>query len=265
MPQIVEFVPANGFVAESYKTFFSAFSSNYKVQYLSRYGHAAAARGALRNWEGPTQELIDHLKSTTRPREQVIGLGHSMGGVLLLQAYARAPEKFSHLCIIDAPIFHPIKQWSISCAQFLGIAGYSLVAARKSKKRRAHWPSLEAMRAYLLARPFFQKFSPDALNDYLRYGVEKTTHGVSLRFSPAVEYGLFKSIPPFFRKVHPSVPTYYLYSAQYSLLKRVDIRFLMRNIVGATFVAFPGGHLYPFEDPSAAAFLVESLVSREGT
>lgn len=259
---IIEFVPANGFVAESYAAFFKEFSPAYTLQYLSLYGHSSLAQ-PLRNWQGLTNELLAHLERVA-PKEQVIGIGHSMGGVLLLQAYRRSPERFSHLLIIDAPIFHPLKQWALYIAQHLRVIGYGMPIARKAKRRRQHWPSREAMHADLSAKPFFQQFSPESLKNYITYGTKRTTNGVSLQFSREVECEIFKNIPPFFKGIQLGVPTYYLYSlrnsSRNSFFKKMDITFLMRTMPGATFVAFANGHLFPLEDPSVAASLVQSLI-----
>ena len=258
---IIEFVPANGFVSESYQAFFDAFPPIYRVQYLSLYGHAPSC-GSFKDWDCLTDQLLAHLHTTTPHGKKVIGIGHSMGGVLLLRAYLKSPEKFSQLFLVDAPIFHPVKQWLLYLAQRLGVIGYGLTPARKSRKRESHWRSKEAMRQYLTTKAFFRNFSPAALQHYIEHGTKKTERGVSLRFSPAVEYEIFKNVPALFGGVSVSIPAHYLHATQHSVLKKVDINFLMRNMVGMTFVSYPGGHLFPLEAPAAAASLVQSLVRK---
>jgi len=76
---------------------------------------------------------------------KIIGVGHSLGGVLTLLAASRHPDYFSRIILFDPVLFiSPIIAFQ-HCARLTGLWKYGRTARAVNKRRRL-WPDQETMR-----------------------------------------------------------------------------------------------------------------------
>src|SRR5687768_16400842 len=99
--QIIHFAHANGFPAKTYTKLFSFLEDDFEINYIERHGHNPDFP-VTDNWKLLTAELKNEIENAyDRP---VIGIGHSLGGVLHLLAAAEKPELYEQIILLDAPI-----------------------------------------------------------------------------------------------------------------------------------------------------------------
>ena len=99
----IQFSHANGFPAPVYEPFLRHFSQ-HDIHAIPVLGEG---KYTIRNsWKSLARELIDTIEA--RQTGPVVGIGHSLGGVATFWAAQQRPDLFSHVFLLDPPIF----QWS---------------------------------------------------------------------------------------------------------------------------------------------------------
>ncbi len=248
------FSHANGFPAKSYGIFFDYLQPHH-IHYINAYGLESGFNG--RDWRPFSRELIRFIRSKTQ--HPVVGLGHSFGGAVTYWAAQMEPSLFSHVIMLDTPFFGPLRRNAIRIAKWLGVEGRLIPPARKARKRRDYFASREQALDYFASKPLFFHFHPQALSDYVRYGLVEENGLFRLLIPPALEYKIFCASAV---KLGPqiSVPSWFVYATPGGVLSDRDLQWNRRYFSRTKFVAFEGGHMFPLEQPEAAARLIKSLI-----
>jgi pimeloyl-ACP methyl ester carboxylesterase len=99
--EIIHFAHANGFPARTYNKLFSYLSDAYEINYLERHAHNPKFP-VTDGWEF----LVDELKSEIEKHytRKIIGLGHSLGGLLHFLVAVKHPELYKAIVLLDAPV-----------------------------------------------------------------------------------------------------------------------------------------------------------------
>lgn len=258
MKQGLYFVHGNGFPARCYQQMFKSLEHSFEPFYIDKIGHATEFP-ITDNWPFLVHELIQNLEMQTS--EQVVILGHSLGGILSFLAAIQRPELFKAVIMLDSPLLSRFKSHLIYLAKMSGLID-KLTPASRSLQRRDVWRSREEARQYLKRRALFRYFSPACLEDYLEYGMIKTDAGYELIFKKETEYELFCTVPhvlPEFQN-RLNVPTALIYGTQSHMLSRSDVRYMKKNYKVNTY-KIQGGHMFPLQRPESTAGLIESVVS----
>ena len=252
----LHFSHANGFPAGCYRKFLGCLESDFRVGAIDRIGHDPAYP-VTDGWPHLVAELIDHLKSNHR--QQVIGVGHSLGGYLTFMAAVQRPELFKCIVLLDAPIIGYFKGTALGMAKRLGLAD-RVTPARATRDRRREWPSEEAMIAHFRRRGLFRDFDADCLHDYARFGTIAHGTGLRLAFDPEVEYAIYRGIPhdmeAYSKRLH--VPAGYLGGRESIEAGRIGLAHTRRHF---RVRCIEGGHLFPLERPEAAATALREMIA----
>ena len=108
--------------------------------------------------------------------------GHSMGGACLLMVAHRHPDLFSHLVIYEPVVFPPVT-----------MDDGPPELAQGARRRRTTFASYEAAIANFTAKPPLNRFTPAALEAYVRHGFRQEADGeVHLKCSPELEATTFE-------------------------------------------------------------------------
>jgi pimeloyl-ACP methyl ester carboxylesterase len=253
---ILQFSHANGFPAETYSALLLTLKEDFDVRYIRQFGHNfhyPIADG----WGHLVHELVDELKQIGSP---VIGVGHSLGGVLTLFAASLHPELFSYIVLLDPPIMNPIKGAFLYCLKKLRLHVY-VMPVHQAARRRTHWPDYEEMRLYLRRRQLFDHISDEGLEDYMRYGTKQTKTGVFLLFNPAIESKIFSTLPHEYVSYQKRliVPGTLLYGEDSNVVNWFD-RKTMEICTSLNIQQVPGTHLFPLEYPQVTARLIKGMI-----
>ena len=95
-------------------------------------------RGFLPYTQGKYKLIIETTGSSvlTLNEDNIIGVGHSIGGNLILRAALNQPEKFKKIILLDPTMLVPIKTffWNIMCIFNLQSKFLPLINKAKNKK-----------------------------------------------------------------------------------------------------------------------------------
>ncbi len=265
---MIIFAHGNGFVGEVYAPFMAALQtgSAEPIRYVSSFGQPAKYAPTT-SLLPLVQQLLDLAQSSSKP---LTGIGHSMGAVVLLLAHYLHKGLFDRLVLMDPPLFIGQRAWLVWVAQQLGIASSIVPIARKTQRRRDAFSSQTEAEAYWKNKSFFAHFHPEAFAQYVRHGLTQTPNGnYTLTIPKALERRFFALPPPVLPigrmphilRLRPlEIESYLLYSAQYPLLRRTDIRYIARKLTDTTFIPMVGGHMFPLESPVVVGQFVRKLL-----
>ena len=207
-------------------------------------------------WPHLVEQLIDTLEREYRGTP-VLGVGHSLGGYLSFLAAVRRPELFRAIVLLDAPLIGGLRGHMLGATKRLGIVD-RVTPAGATRDRRSQWDSRAEARRHFHGRRLFRDFTDDCLDDYVRFGLVRSGGALKLRIDPQVEYQIYRTIPHDMGRPLRAlrVPGGFVGGEHSDVVRRTGLaatrrRFVLRKV--------PGGHLFPFEHPAAAAEAVKEL------
>ncbi|WP_027966278.1 alpha/beta fold hydrolase [Halomonas halocynthiae] len=258
------FSHANGFPGRSYRSFLAPLESRFTIYAVDKLGHSQNFQVG-HNWLALRDELLTHLADIPTP---VVGVGHSMGGVLMSMAALAAPQHFRCVVMLDPPLMLGIDAKAMRLAKLMKLTD-RVTPAGRSKGRRAQWSSREAMRDYLKSRGLFRRFTDQALDDYLEGASTSLANGERvLTYEPEIEVEIFRHLPHHLSRLPKriSVPLGLLAGQESELLTPRRCRKIMAS--GIALEKVPGGHMFPMEYPeetrSALLKMIDKLTSEHG-
>lgn len=258
----LHFAHANGFPVETYRVLLDDLGRDYRVFGMNQrplWDGEDPAR--LNDWHRFVDDLIDFLDENVEA--PIVGVGHSLGGVVTALASVRRPDLFSAIALID-PVFLP-PQWSLIWKTIKALhLGHRLPLVRGAMRRKADWPSREEALERYREAPAFARFDPRVLADYVEHGfVDNNGYGVSLRYPAVWEAWVFENTPhdhwPQIAKI--STPCLIVRGEESDTLVPASWRRLHRMLPEARFHEIQGaGHLVPMEKPGAVADAVRTFL-----
>jgi pimeloyl-ACP methyl ester carboxylesterase len=244
-PRLV-FAHANGFPGLSYKSLLAPLADTFDVHPLERLGHNPDYP-VNHNWGNMVDELLARLPENGEP---ILGVGHSLGGLLMAMAARQRPERFYGVIMLDPPMLLGIDALAMKAAKRLGFID-RITPAGKTLKRRREWPSREAMAHSLRRRGLFRSFTAEALNDYVQAGSRPLDDGrVTLAFQPEIEVEIFRHLPDDITRLPQTlgVPSVLVAGETSDLMTAARVKRLKRR--GMRVLNVPGSHMFPMEYPA---------------
>lgn len=258
MPQPIFFAHANGFPSATYGKLFAALAPDYAVQHLELHGHDPRFP-VNDNWSNLVDELIHHLAAGAAP---VWGVGHSLGGVLHYHAALLRPELYRGVVMLDSPLLTLADRIVIRAAKRFGFID-RITPAGRTLGRREEFADLDEARSYFAGKSLFRRFDPECLDAYVRHGLHSSGTGLRLRFDPATEISIYRSVPHTSpgRPRQLQVPLAMVRGRHSRVVLAHHVR-LIRRMPQGEYLTLPGGHMFPLERPQDTAELLKSLFAR---
>ena len=130
---------ANGFHPQTYQTSLHGLMEDYHIlSYLARPFWSQESPDGLKHWTQLADDMVAALK--THKDKGIIGIGHSLGGVLTLYAAVNEPGLFSRLILIDPTMLSPKFLWQIKFMKFFGFEARSFLVKGALRRKRT-WES----------------------------------------------------------------------------------------------------------------------------
>ena len=234
-------------------------------------GHGAS-RPAPRNYDWNrchVDEVAEVLREESLP-DNLIGVGHSMGGATLVALELRIPGTLSRVAAIEPPLFTRL---TAGIGRAATAAGLNPIAAAARRRRRV-WPDADAAREHI-GRRLAADWDPAALDAYIAHALRPDADrgGVALACDPETE-ALAVSSPG--ESVGSLTSGYSGRVCAFTLVTCERSRFsplgpmvpnapyyehLIAPALGAAVQRLDGvSHLAPHEDPKAVAALIAAEV-----
>ena len=255
---VLHFSHANGFPAPTYRRMLGLLEASFRVSMITALG-MDPRHPPTEGWPLLARQVIEDVeRSHAQP---VIGVGHSLGGYLTFMAAVARPDLFRSVILLDAPIIGVIKGRLLGATKRFGIVD-RVTPAGATRERRAEWGNLAEAERHFRAKTLFRDFAPEALRDYVRFGLMDDGSKLRLMINPAIEYEIYRTVPHNLHQLLPNlkVPAGFIGGAHSDVVRRVGLSTMRR--AGFLLRRVQGGHLFPLEHPRAAADAILEMTVR---
>jgi pimeloyl-ACP methyl ester carboxylesterase len=166
-----------------------ALTDHYSVWSIDQRGHGASGKaldGRYDDWSVFVDDLLAVVDALGEDKWR--GIGHSLGGTVLLLAEQRRPGTFTDLCCYEPVVFPPLPPADSPHRR--------PSMSELARKRRPHFASRQEARDNFASKPPMQDFDPSALDAYVTYGfVDDPQGGVTLACARDDEASVYEGAP----------------------------------------------------------------------
>lgn len=254
----IHFAHANGFPAGTYSKLFSYLDADFEIGYLARHGHNPKFP-VSDNWKFLKDELREEIRR--RYTEKIIGVGHSLGGVLHFLVAVENPEFYRQIILLDAPVISRLSSHGLRILKMTRLIDrYS--PSQMTRFRRNLWSSPEEAFEHFKKKPKFAAFDDDVLRDYVEHGTFQTAKGFELFFSPKIEAMIYQTIPHHLPRYRGKlkIPTAYVGGTRSKEGELARLSFMKKHFP-IDFYQIEGSHLFPFEKPLETAEKIKLIAN----
>ncbi len=246
----IYFAHANGFPAKTYSKLFDFLRDDFEIGFLERHGHNPKFP-VSENWKFLKDELREEIKK--RCTEKIIGVGHSLGGVLHFLVAVENPELYQQIILLDAPIISRLSSHGLRVLKLTKLID-RFTPSQITRFRRNLWISKQEAFEHFKKKPKFAAFDEAVLRDYVEHGLIETDKGYELFFKPSIEAKIYQTIPHNLPKLRGKlrIPTTYIGGNHSQEAKLARLSF-MKKYFPIDFYEIEGSHLFPFEKPQLTA------------
>ncbi|MBX2848981.1 MAG: alpha/beta hydrolase [Acidiferrobacterales bacterium] len=191
----LHFSPANGIPAASYQSFFCQFEQNFNISAMDSRG--AWSESGVPDESLTLQNYADDLIEALQIKfdQPVIGVGHSLGGMVTILAAIKRPELFSKVILIDPASTPTVLADAIFKCLPKTVHETLFPFIKGSLQRRRIWDSREQFINKYRNHRTFRRFTNQALKDYAQYGLKRCSDNkFELVFSPDWEAFNFRKV-----------------------------------------------------------------------
>lgn len=253
---LLVFAHANGFPGAVYRRLYAGLERAFDLAWLPAIGHDPR-RPVTEGWPHLIEELLEFTERHARGR-RVLGMGHSLGGYLTCLAAIERPDLYRAIIVLDAPMLGGLRGAAFAALKRVGLAD-RVTPARSARRRRSDWPDRAAALAHFRGRGAFRAIDEEGLSDYVAHALRPGADGaLELLFDPGIEASIYRSLPhDMGRRLRAlRVPAGYLGGRESAEARQVGLALARRHF---RFRQVPGGHLFPLEQPEAAARAVIAM------
>jgi pimeloyl-ACP methyl ester carboxylesterase len=262
-------VHATGFCAPMYAPLLDGFE-DFDVLALDVrcHGGSSEPRPFALGWDRCAADVAAVLTASS-PRQPMIGIGHSMGGALLLLHEQGHPGDFAGLWVFEPIVFPPDAADRTS-----ETADADNPLAAGAERRRPGFESRAAARANFASKPPMQSFDPRALDAYVEHALrpapsaDPDTGPVELCCRPAVEADFYRMGPrhdAWARLGEVVAPVQVVTGAATGFSPALVAPLLVERLPHGVLETHDDcGHFAPFEQPTLMAESIHRWIAAHG-
>jgi pimeloyl-ACP methyl ester carboxylesterase len=260
--ETIHFAHANGFPPETYRSLIDNLKPKYHIVSMNlRPLWPESDYREFKNWETIANDLIQFLDQ--QGLKNIIGMGHSFGGIATMIAAQKRPDLFSKIVLIE-PVVLP--DWVYFMTKFFPKAVLKKInpIVKSTITRTDKWENRETAFEQFRTKKVFADIADKELWDYINSGTSETKNGnIELTYSKEWEaqvYMTFSNPWGYFRKLQTP---YLALRGETSTTIRDETWAKWQKLKGAdTLVQFDNcGHLLPLEKPKKLAQTILTYLS----
>ena len=247
--------PANGIHHSAYRSIFNINSKMEPIIYGPLKNPGIASPLNL-DWSHFFSDVNDVVYGNNN-----VGIGHSLGGTLLLHNAIKYPKQWKKIIIIEPAIFSKKIHWAYKLIRFLKLEYKTHPMIRLTKNRREQFESIENTFKRWRNYPTFKYLSNDNLLDYVKASIVESENTFKLRFPKQWEIEIYRgmcSLDSFIWQniqnleaelivIGAETSNTFMSGARQRLQKHADLFKVIPNTT----------HLLPFEAPKVIADLIQ--------
>lgn len=179
------FLHATGFHARVWDEVIRLLPDRHVIA-LDFRGHGRSGKQGPYNWNSFGLDVVDFVDALGL--DNAIGIGHSLGGRVLVHVASLRPLCFKRLILVDPVIFDPQSYKSRrESSQVINPADHM------TARRRNYWADWQEMYERFVNRAPFNLWEKSVLSDYCKYGLMPGENGVGFELAcpPLVEAEIY--------------------------------------------------------------------------
>lgn len=264
----IHLLHGTGFSAMTLAAMASQLPRDWSIWLTDIPGHGGSTQPSIKmpDWKKMVNTIADaiYIQANVKEDGPLIGIGHSMGGVLTLLAAHKYPDLFSEIILLDPVLF---KNEMIIAQQLMRLTGTwrHRAMVKSVANRTSIWPNLDAMKVNISSKPFYKTWHPQVISDYCQYSSRKINNGnaVTLSCAPSWEASIFGSYPKGLwqavRNINLPITILVAKKSYFFIPKAVKrAAKVNKNIQWQT---FGETHCFPMEQPKETAEIIEKLIA----
>ena len=185
----IYFIHANGYPVNAYSTLFIKIQKTYHINYFNLVSNNIDINN-LKNWDPFHKNFINEIKNN----QNNIGIGHSIGGNLVLRSAISHPNLFSKIILLDPTLFIPrfILFWKL--IKLTRLDDYFHPLSKKTLNRKMTYDSYDSIFKSYRKKNVFKYINNENLKIYIN-SITKINKDKSLdiTFPKKWEYKIYKT------------------------------------------------------------------------
>jgi pimeloyl-ACP methyl ester carboxylesterase len=264
MGDVIHIAPANGFPIESYQPLIDELSSHYKMVHLPPRGvwQDEPLPSKHKSWKETVAYDLEQGIDQHNLRN-LIGMGHSFGGIATLLTAIAIPHRFKALILLDPTILSRSALWGVWLYQQLGLA---TPLSKGAERRRDHFDSYDDADNRLRKKALFVDWDEHAFQGYIDSMRADPNGGVCLKWAKKWEAYYFRTLYTHIWRELPKLKGHFPIllirgGTSDTLSSRVveQIRHILPDMVYHEIVGH--GHLFPQSAPHQTTQIIHQFLS----
>ena len=265
--QSLHFAHANGYPPECYRPLLTELSAHYHVLAMhQRPLWPDAQPGSINDWHPLSDDLFRFLDE--RNPGPIIGVAHSLGGIVTLRAALRQPKRFRALILIDPVLFPPPMITAMRLIRSFGLSYRLHPLVQGALHRRRVFASREVLLRGYRCKSIFRYMDDASLMVYIEGLTCPCPDGqYKLAYSPEWEariyvtavwrdMDLWRGLPRL------ELPLLILRGSETDTFWASTARRVQRELPSAQIVTLEKAtHLVPLERPAEVSALIKNFTS----
>jgi len=186
----LHFLHGNSMTPESYVNLLNQFTDNFNIK-------CSVLRPLCKNnkfinfnnWDIFLNDYLDSIKN----EKDIVGVGHSIGGNLLLKAAICYPEKFKKIFLLDPTFFTPMTIYAWKLISFFNLQSRFLPYIKRAQNKKMEYKNLEQMYESYRKYKVFSNFSNDDLKGFIKSLVIEQNDSYRLVFDRLWDTHIYKT------------------------------------------------------------------------
>jgi len=191
--QKLVFVHANGFPPKSYKTLLEKLSENFNVNnfLLRPLWDNKQNHMLLKDWSLFYNDFNLYMENNNHNNN--IGIGHSIGGNILLRATIDNPKYFSKIILLDPILFTPIINNSWKIISLLKLQNKIHPLSKGALNRKMHYKTFDDIFKSYRRKSIFKNIDDLNLRLYIKSITKNIHNGIQIIYSNLWENKIYNT------------------------------------------------------------------------
>ena len=262
------FLHGNGFPPESYKTFLKELSNHLNIYAMCQkpFWKTEINPKTIIGWEIFKKDAVDFLNQNNLNNS--IGIGHSMGAVIILLIELENPGTFKKIFLLDPVITSPLKSLIYKVLLKANLVDKFHPMIQRTNKKKIKYSNKKELYQSYRQKKIFSKLSNQALNDYIESIIKNNDKGIKIKLSKEWENTIYRngSIHDYWiwtNITNIKIPAYVItpYNNEFGHFN-YGKNLACKNKYFSNLTINETTHLFPLEKPNKTAELITSNINK---
>ena len=250
------FLHGNGYSGGCYHYYLRRLGKKYRVLSIDLINHGASESSfSFRSLSFYEEQVLAVIQQERL--DNIVGIGHSMGGLILIGARHKKPEIFQLLIGFDPPFLNAFKIY------YSRLFGNPL--SQRAKKRKASFKSRKVLEYILKKSHLTKAWHPEIMKDYIDTCYKVKKEKLFLCCDPLAESKNFRSVSykTIWQAQNADSLTYLILPQKTQLCsKRMAARVIGKHSKSKVIWKKKISHHFPFEEPEWTLTEIQKILKR---